>query len=184
MKPKLFFAAVAALSFTSMFSQSIFTTSIAKVSFYSKTPIQDIEGTSNKVATVLNSTTKQVYFKIQNTTFQFREKLMQEHFNENYMESDKFPVSDFNGKILEDIDFTKTGNHKITIFGVLNIHGKKKEYKITGTLSSNENGLVLTSNFKIKLADHGVQVPTVVFAKIAEQLEIKITANYKPYKKE
>ncbi len=183
MNPKLFFAALVALSFTSMFSQGIFTTSNAKVSFYSKTPIQDIDGTSNKVATVLNNTTKQVYFKIQNTTFQFREKLMQEHFNENYMESDKFPVSDFNGKILEDIDFTKIGNHKVTIVGVLNIHGKKKEYKIAATLSSNENGLVLTSDFKIKLADHGVEIPTVVFTKIAEQLEIKITANYKPYKK-
>ena len=61
--------------------------------------------------------------------------------------------------------------------------GKKKEYKIAGTLSNNENGLVLTSDFKIKLADHGIEIPTVVFAKIAEQLDIKITANYKPYKK-
>jgi hypothetical protein len=183
MKPKLFFIALSALSFTSMYAQDIFTTSNAKVSFYSKTPIEDIEATSNKVATVLNNKTKQLYFKIQNTTFQFREKLMQEHFNENYMESDKFPISDFNGKILDDIDFTKKGNYKVTIVGILNIHGKKKEYKVEGTLSSNENGISVTSNFKIKLADHGVEIPTIVFTKIAEQLDIEISANYKPYTK-
>ena len=183
MKLKSFFVAVAALSITSVFSQDIFTSSNAKVSFYSKTPVQDIDGTTNKANALLNKATKQVYFKIQNTTFQFREKLMQEHFNENYMESDKYPVSDFNGKIIEDIDFTKSGNQKVTIVGILNIHGKKKEYKIFGTLSINENGLVLTSDFKIKLADHGVEIPTVVFTKIAEQLDVKVSANYKPYKK-
>lgn len=183
MKSKLFFIAVLFLSITSMYAQDIFTTSTAKVSFHSKTPIEDIDGTSNKVAALLNIKTKQIYFKIQNTTFQFKEKLMQEHFNENYMESEKYPVSDFNGKILEDIDFTKMGTYKVTILGTLNIHGKKKEYKVAGTISRNENGIVFTSNFRIKPADHGVEIPKIVFTKIAEQLDIEITANYKPYAK-
>lgn len=181
MKSKLFFITILFLSITSVYAQDIFTTSTAKVSFHSKTPVEDIDGTSNKVSSVLNTKTKQVYFKIQNTTFQFDEKLMQEHFNENYMESDKFPVSDFNGKILDDIDFTKMGTYKVTILGILNIHGKKKEYKVSATLSNKESGITFTSNFKIKPADHGVDIPTIVFTKIAEQLDVEITANYKPY---
>ena len=181
MKSKLFFIAVLFLSITSMYAQDIFTTPTAKVSFHSKTPVEDIDGTSNKVASVLNIKTNQIYFKIQNTTFQFKEKLMQEHFNENYMESDKFPVSDFNGKILDDIDFTKTGTYKVTIVGILNIHGKKKEYKVTGTILNSGSAIIFNSNFKIKLVDHGVEIPTIVFTKIAEQLDIEITANYKPY---
>ena len=126
MKSKLFFITLLFLSITSVYAQDVFTTSNAKASFHSKTPVEDIDGTSNKVASVLNIKTKQIYFKIQNTSFQFKEKLMQEHFNENYMESEKFPVSDFNGKFLEDIDLTKIGNYKVTIIGTLNIHGKKK----------------------------------------------------------
>jgi len=183
MKSKLFFIAILFLSITSMYAQDIFTTSSAKVSFHSKTPVEDIDGTSNKVASVLNINTKQIYFKIQNTSFQFKEKLMQEHFNENYMESEKYPVSDFNGKILDDIDFTKTGTYKVTIVGILNIHGKKKEYKVTGTLLNSGSAIIFNCNFKIKLADHGVEIPTIVFTKIAEQLDVEITANYKPYTK-
>jgi len=183
MKSKLFFIAALFLSITSVYAQDIFTTSTAKVSFHSKTPVEDIDAISNTVASVLNTKTKQVYFKIQNTSFQFKAKLMQEHFNENYMESDKFPVSDFNGKILDDIDFTKTGTYKVTIVGILNIHGKKKEYKVTGTLLNSGSAIIFNSNFKIKLADHGVEIPTIVFTKIAEQLDIEITANYKPYTK-
>jgi polyisoprenoid-binding protein YceI len=183
MKLKLFFILALLLFITSIYAQDVFITPNAKVSFHSKTPIEDIDGTSNKVASVLNIKTKQVFFKIQNTTFQFKEKLMQEHFNENYMESDKFPTSDFNGKILDEIDLTKTGSYKVTIVGILNIHGKKKEYKVPGTILSNANGMTLTSVFKIKLADHGVEIPTIVFTKIAEQLDLEITANYKPFTK-
>ena len=183
MKSKLFFIAVLFLSITSMYAQDIFTTTNAKVSFHSKTPVEDIDAISNTVASVLNINTKQIYFKIQNTSFQFKAKLMQEHFNENYMESEKYPVSDFNGKILDDIDFTKTGTYKVTIVGILNIHGKKKEYKVAGTLLNSGSAIIFNSNFKIKLADHGVEIPTIVFTKIAEQLDIEMTANYKPYTK-
>lgn len=183
MKSKLFFIALLFLSITSVYAQDIFTTSTAKVSFHSKTPIEDIDGISNKVASVLNIKTKQIYFKIQNTSFQFKAKLMQEHFNEDYMESEKYPVSDFTGKIVDDTDFTKSGTYKVTIVGTLNIHGKKKEYKVVGTLLNSGSAIIFNSNFKIKLADHGVEIPTIVFSKIAEQLDIEITANYKPYVK-
>lgn len=168
---------------TSSKAQEIFTTNSGKVSFHSKTSIKDIDAVSGKMATVINNKTKQVYFKIQNTSFHFDEKLMEEHFNENYMESDKFPISEFNGKIVEDTDLTQNGDYKVMIQGWLNLHGVKKEYKVTGIISVNNGTIALRSNFKIKLADHKIDVPTLVFTKIAENIEIEVLSNCKPYKK-
>lgn len=164
-------------------AQEIFMTNSGKISFHSKTPAQDIDAFSGKMAAVINSKTKQVYFKIQNTSFHFNEKLMEEHFNENYMESDKFPISEFSGKIIDDIDLNQNGDHKVMIQGWLNLHGVKKEYKIAGIISVNKDAVALHSNFKIKLADHKIDIPTLVFAKIAEHIEIKVLSNCKPYKK-
>ncbi|MES2240563.1 MAG: YceI family protein [Bacteroidota bacterium] len=168
---------------TSSNAQDIFTTNSGKITFHSKTSMQDIDATSAKMAGVLNTKTKQVYFKIQNTSFHFEEKLMEEHFNENYMESDKFPNSEFSGKIIDDIDLSKNGNYKVTIQGWLNIHGVKKEYKVAGVVSVNDGAVALQSNFKVKLADHKIDIPTLVFAKIAESIEVKLQSNYKSYKK-
>jgi polyisoprenoid-binding protein YceI len=183
MKPRFLFLAVALMSATSIFSQDVFTASNAKVVFFSKTPVENIEGTTNVAGTVINVKTKQILFKIQNTSFQFKEKLMQEHFNENYMESDKFPVSDFNGKIIGKDDISKVGAYNVTIVGILNVHGKKKEYKVAGKLVNKGDNFTFNTDFKVKLADHGVEVPTVVFAKIAEVLDVKVVANCKLYKK-
>jgi polyisoprenoid-binding protein YceI len=183
MKPKFLFFAVVLSCATSMYSQDVFTTSTTKVSFFSKTPIQNIEGITNVAGTVINIKTKQILFKIQNTSFQFKEKLMQEHFNENYIESDKFPISDFNGKIISNDDLSKVGNYDVTIVGVLNVHGVKKEYKVAGKLANNGAAFAFNTDFKVKLADHGVTIPTVVFAKIAEVVDIKVVANCKLYKK-
>jgi hypothetical protein len=183
MKATKMFIAMAMVCTSSIFAQEVYTTTTGKVSFFSKTAVEDIDGTSKMTATVVNLKTKQIFFKIQNTSFKFREKLMEEHFNENYMESDKYPISDFNGKIVGNDDFTKIGEYKVTILGILNIHGKKKEYKVLGKLINNGKTMLLNSNFKVKLADHGVEIPTIVFAKIAEVIDVKVIADCKPFVK-
>jgi hypothetical protein len=183
MKTTKMFIAMALVCTSSIFAQDVYTTTSGKVSFFSKTAVEDIDGTSKTAATVVNLKTKEVFFKIQNTSFKFREKLMEEHFNENYMESDKFPVSDFKGKIVGQDDYTKVGEYNVTILGILNIHGKKKEYKVMGKLVNNGKTMLLNSNFKLKLEDHGVEIPTIVFAKIAEVIDVKVIADCKPYVK-
>ncbi len=183
MKKLFLIVALSTIHSTVLFSQDVYSTSKAKVSFSSKTPIEDIDGTTNSAATVLNVKTKQVVFKIQNTSFQFKEKLMQEHFNENYIESEKFPVSNFNGKIIGDEDYTKKGDYDIVINGILDMHGKKKEYKVPGKLVNDGNNIKLIIDFKVRLVDHNIEVPSIVFTKIAEVLNVKVIADYKPYTK-
>jgi hypothetical protein len=171
------------LIYSSLNAQDIFTSKAGKISFHSKTPMQDIDALSHKMAAVINNKTKQVYFKIQNTSFHFDEKLMEEHFNENYMESEKYPVSEFNGKIVEHVDLTQNGDHKVSIHGWLNVHGVKKEYKVASVITVHNGTIELNSNFKIKLADHKIEIPTIVFTKIAEEIEIKVNTHCKPIKK-
>ena len=88
-----------------------------KIHFFSASPLEDIEATSNVAVCVLNTQTKKVYAKVQQASFVFKDKLMQEHFNENYMESDKFPSSVLDMAITDNIDFTKDGVYDITLKG-------------------------------------------------------------------
>ena len=96
-----------------------------KIHFFSASPLEDIEATSKVAVCVLNTQTKKVYSKVAQTSFVFKDGLMQEHFNENYMESDKFPSSVLDMLIVEDIDFAKDGVYDITLKGTLEMHGVK-----------------------------------------------------------
>jgi hypothetical protein len=183
MKKKSMLIALVILLYNFLNAQDIYTSKTGKISFHSKTPVQDIDALSHKMAAVINNKTKQVYFKIQNTSFHFDEKLMEEHFNENYMESEKYPVSEFNGKIVDHVDLTQNGNHKVTIHGWLNVHGIKKEYNVTSVITVHNGSIELNSNFKIKLKDHKIEIPTIVFTKIAEEIEVKVNTHCKPINK-
>ncbi|MGY0038448.1 hypothetical protein [Pedobacter sp. NJ-S-72] len=103
-------------------AQNILVSKNAAVSFFSSTVMEDIEGKSNTASSVINSQSREIIFKVSNTSFQFKKKLMQEHFNENYMESDRFPFSKFSGKITDDIDLSKDGNYTVNVEGNLDIH--------------------------------------------------------------
>ncbi|MBC7382511.1 MAG: YceI family protein [Bacteroidia bacterium] len=150
-----------------------FNTSTGKVGFYSKTPIEDIAAMNTKVLAVLTAK-RDLAISILNTNFEFHNKLMQEHFNEKYMESEKYPNSTFKGKINEDIDLTKDGEYKVTAAGKLNIHGVEQERTIAGTLIIKGGTIQLLSNFKVKNIDHKIKIPTVVMTKIQDEIEVKV----------
>ncbi|KQM66337.1 hypothetical protein ASE74_07960 [Pedobacter sp. Leaf216] len=151
-------------------------------SFFSTTPVEDIDAQSKTGASAINTKTNEIIFKINNTSYQFKKKLMQEHFNENYIESDKYPTSDFKGKIVEQIDFSKPGTYPITVKGNLQIHGVTKEYTAKGSLVIGNNEAKASSAFNVKLADHDIKIPTIVFKQIAETIQVKMTATYQPKK--
>jgi hypothetical protein len=119
---------------------------------------------------------------IQNNSFKFPNKLMQEHFNEKYMESEKYPASSFRGNVQEDIDLKVLGTYKVTVKGKLTIHGVTQERTITGTINVNEGSITLESNFKVKNADHKIEIPKLVITKIAEELDVKVLATLFPKK--
>ncbi|GGH16084.1 YceI family protein [Pedobacter zeae] len=178
---KLFFTLVALFLCTGLKAQ-IWVSKNVTSSFYSSTPIEDIDATSKTGASAINTNTNDIIFKINNSSYQFKKKLMQEHFNENYIESDKYPTSDFKGKIVEQIDFSKPGTYPITVKGNLQIHGVTKEYQAKGSLVIAGGEAKATSTFNVKLADHNIKVPTIVFKQIAEIIQVKISAVYEPKK--
>ncbi|SDG23629.1 YceI-like domain-containing protein [Pedobacter terrae] len=178
---KLFFTLIALLLCTGIKAQIWVSKSVTS-SFFSSTPVEDIDAQSKTGASALNTKTNDIIFKINNTSFQFKKKLMQEHFNENYMESDKFPTSDFKGKIIEQIDFSKPGTYPVTVKGNLQIHGITKEYTTKGSLVIAGNEVKATSTFNVKLADHDIKIPTIVFKQIAEIIQVKVTAIYQSKK--
>lgn len=163
-------------------AQNILVSKNASVSFFSSTVMEDIEGKSNTASSVINSKTREIIFKVSNTSFQFKKKLMQEHFNENYMESDRFPFSKFSGKITDDIDLSKDGNYTVNVEGNLDIHGVTKPYQCKVTLVIAQGIITAKTAFKVKIEDHKIKVPSLVFKNIAEFVEVRLSAVYQAKK--
>lgn len=176
------FAAIIFLLFSASAKAQFFSTQEGKIDFYSKTPIENIEAHSNTCVVILNTKTRDVAFQLYNTSFEFPNKLMQEHFNEKYIESEKFPKSSFSGKINEVIDLTVDGTYDVTVTGNLNLHGVIQQRTVQGTVSIKGGVIHLISNFRIKVSDHKIEIPTLVVTKIAEEIAVTVDAIVKPKK--
>jgi polyisoprenoid-binding protein YceI len=151
------------------------------ISFFSKSPIENIEAHNEAAKPVLNSTTGEILFKIPVTSFIFKSSLMQEHFNENYMESDKFPVATLQGKISEAIDYTKNAENKVTVTGVMNVHGVNQNVTLPGLLTVKDNTVMIDADFKLNLADYEIKVPALYSQTIASDIDVKVHQLLVPY---
>lgn len=151
----------------------------AQISFFSSAPLEDIEAISKLGASAFSTTTGDIVFKVWNSTFQFEKKLMQEHFNENYMESERYPTSEFRGKVLEANKLEKEGSYELEVTGMLNIHGISKQYHTKVQIRSANNILIAKGSFDVRLADHNIKIPTVVGKNIAEVVKVKFEVAYK-----
>lgn len=160
-------------------AQHIWVSHDAQVSFYSSTPVEDIEGISKSANSALNITTGEIIFKVKNTSFAFQKKMMQEHFNEDYMESHRYPVSEFKGKIAEVEQLKQQGSHDVVVKGVLQVHGVSKPYATHATVVVKDGVIAASANFKVKTADHQIKVPSIVVANIAEELMVQVSAVYR-----
>lgn len=179
---KLLVIAFSILYFLPAKSQDVFLASNGTISFFSETPVENIDATSNQAIGAINVKSKTVFFKAKMTTFEFKKALMQEHFNENYMESDKYPFATFTGTINEPVDLTKDGSYAVTATGKLNIHGVEKPRTIPGTIVVKDGTIDVISTFDVKVADHDIEIPTVVMQHIAESVEVKVHAVMSPMK--
>lgn len=155
------------------------------ISFFSSTPIEDITAENNQVVSILNTENGEVVFQALMKSFQFEKALMQEHFNEKYVHSDKFPKSTFKGKIVnvEEIQFTEAGTYDITVKGEMNIHGVSKEIETKGKLIVKEGEIYAEASFPLTVADWEIKVPSVVRDNIAESVETTVKMTYKPFGK-
>jgi len=156
-----------------------YTAEKAFVSFFSDGAIEDIAAENTKAVSLFNTSTGEVVFSIPIKDFDFDKSLMKEHFNEKYMDTEKFPKSTFQGKIAGFQAETK-GEQQAMATGKLTMHGVTQEVQIPGTLESVEGKIVMKSKFIVKLADYKIEIPKLLWQNIAEQVEVKIEFTYKP----
>ena len=150
------------------------------IGFYSKTPLEEIKADNNQVASVLDTSTGDIVFQVLIKSFHFERALMEEHFNENYMESDKYPKSVFKGKIsnLTGVSFSKEGKYDVMVEGDLTIHNVTKKVSIKGTIEVTAGGINASSKFNIIPEDYNIEIPGVVRDKIDKNLQVTVSINY------
>lgn len=183
MKKPTLFAAFLLLAFSSLFAQggNVFTTSSGKINFQSDAPYELIKAGSNQLSGALNLQKKEFAFKVRMETFEgFNSALQREHFNENYMESNKYPEARFAGKIIEDIDLSKEGTYTVRAKGMLNVHGVMQERIIKSDLTIKDGKVNIRSAFSVLLSDHNIPIPKVVKDKLASEIKVDVNCQLQP----
>lgn len=150
------------------------------VGFYSHTPIEDIKADNNQVAAVMDISTGDMVLQALIKSFHFERALMEEHFNENYMESDKFPKTSFKGKItnLQSVNFSKTGTYDVNIEGDLTVRDITKKITTKGTLEVLPGGINAKSEFSIVPEDYKINIPGVVRDKINKNMDVSVAMKF------
>ncbi|HXL57916.1 MAG TPA: YceI family protein, partial [Chitinophagaceae bacterium] len=120
-------------------------------------------------------------FKIPMRSFQgFNSPLQREHFNENYMESDKYPEASFKGKIIEDQDLSVDGTYELRAKGTLTIHGIAQERIIKSDVTVSNKKITIKSGFSVLLSDHNIPIPKIVYQKLANEIKVVLTTTLEP----
>lgn len=148
------------------------------VTFYSEAAIENIAATNEKSSSLFDASTGAIVFLITISDFQFEKSLMQEHFNEKYMESEKYPKATFKGNI-QGFDINAAGDQLVNAKGTLTIHGQSKEIDVKGTLDKQKDVITMKSSFIVELADYKIKIPKLLWQNIAENVEVKIEFTYK-----
>ena len=162
--------------------QGLYICKNAYLSIYSSAPLEDIFAETSTGQSVYNAATGDLAFSLNIRSLTFKKSLMQEHFNTDYMESDKYPKATFKGKIQEHIDVTKDGAYSVTAVGELSVHGVSQQRTIPGKIIVSGGTVKMTSEFMVKCADHHIDIPQLVFHNIAESIKVTVNATYTAYK--
>jgi len=185
-KYSVFTLLVLFISFSAV-GQSKYFTRNGKITFNATSPSspEKIEASNDKATSMLDASTGQMEFAVLMKAFVFEKALMEEHFNENYVESDKFPKATFKGTIknMNEVTLTKDGNYVTKIEGKLTIHGVTKDVETTGTIVVKGTSISAKSDFKIVLAEYGIEIPSLVKDKVSKEAAISVNVSYEPFKK-
>jgi polyisoprenoid-binding protein YceI len=163
-------------------SQDRYLTKNGAINFYSKMPMEDITADNNQVLSIVDASSGKMAISILMKSFMFKKALMQEHFNENYVESDKFPKATFKGSIL-NFDAINETVSKAQVKGVLTIHGVSKEIMIDANFTKTEEAILVDGEFIIEVDDFNIEIPALVAKNIAKKIKVSFNFNHKPYKK-
>ena len=165
-------------------AQDRYFTKTGRIEFYSKAAMEDIEAKNNTVTAVLDSKTGAMQFSVQMKGFEFEKALMQEHFNENYVESGKFPKAEFKGALTNNasVNYSKNGTYPVTVKGKMTLHGVTKDVEAPGTIKVDGGKLEGKSTFNLKLSDYKISIPSVVKEKISNNIKIIVDTKLEPLK--
>lgn len=156
----------------------LFAVNSGSIIFRSDAPLELIKASSTGLKGFFNAEKKEFAFTMNVNSFKgFNSPLQQEHFNENYLESNKYPRASFEGKIIEDVDLKKNGLYNIRAKGNLTVHGVTQERIIKCELSIKNNVVSIKSNFTVLLADHNITIPKVVHEKLASEIKVEVKAD-------
>lgn len=157
---------------------SVFATRSAELTLFSEAPMENIEAVSKTAYGVLNTDNGEIQFGVSIRSFRFKKSLMQEHFNENYMESDKYPAAKFKGKLNTRIDVSREGEYQVTAVGDLEVHGVTRKRSISGKIKVIDGRLEISSEFDVKCRDHNIKIPALVFKNIAETIKVTLKGTF------
>jgi len=175
MKRIFFITAMVMFSATAANAQKLYTKN-GFISFFSSTKMEDIKADNNQVLCVLNTQNGELQFSLLNKGFHFAKALMEEHFNENYIESNKYPKSTFKGTVADiaKVNFSKDGTYPVSVTGDLIIHGVSKAVTAPGSIVVKDGKATAEAKFTIKLADYSISIPNMVKNNIAESVAVTV----------
>ncbi|MBV6403791.1 MAG: YceI family protein [Flavobacteriales bacterium] len=162
---------------TAACAQERYATRTGHIAFQSETPLEKIEAHNHKATSVFDVTTMAFEMAVLMKGFEFEKALMQEHFNENYVESDKYPKATFKGKVtgITAEDLKQSGSKAVTVEGELTLHGVTKPVKATGTMGLEPGGAIRASGtFTVKPEDHAITIPGMVRDNIAKEIAVTV----------
>ena len=163
-------------------AQERYLTKNGAVTFFSSAIVEDIKADNNQVLSIIDASSGKMAISILMKSFMFEKALMQEHFNENYVESDKFPKATFKGTIV-GFENIKDSETKVEVKGVITIHGKSKEIVIPANITRTKESILVNGEFNLLVADYDIEIPSVVAKNIAKKIKVTFEFNHKPYKK-
>ena len=151
-----------------------------KAIFFSSAPLEDIRAENNQAVSIIDAESGDVVASMLMRSFNFRKSLMEEHFNENYVESDKYPKATFKGRITNvgEIDFSRDGKYVLEITGDLTLHGVTRPLTISAEAQVSQGAIQAKAVFPLKVKDFDIKVPRLVINNIAEEVEVTVTFNY------
>lgn len=179
MSRSIFYFLILMMITTNVTAQKYFTRD-GSVSFSSDAPLEKIEAQNSKATSVIDISSGRMEFAILIKAFQFEKALMQEHFNENYMESDKYPKATFKGNItnIEEIDLGKDGDYEVNVKGELTIHGETKDIETPGKMTVKGGQISANASFEVAVSDFKIEIPSIVKDNIAKIVLINISVDY------
>lgn len=175
----LFFISVSNIAAQKYYSKT------GNIHFLSEAPLEKIEATNNNAYAVFDAASGQMEWSVLIKGFKFEKSLMQQHFNENYMESSKFPKAIFKGQLVKPsaTDLSKNGDYPVEVKGNMTMHGVTKPLSVPARIIVKDGKITAKGNFSIAIADYGIEVPKIVRDNIAKTVHVTVDAELLPMNK-